>query len=238
MRRPLIIAACIGLAAVTGAQQKGDAMPLLSSTPGQQVNASNGPFNVVQAHIVQQSRQGGVSQLVLDISGEQSWDLLDDPSNTVIAVPLGAGAIMTGIGWDTNLTTVGGSWLSEARFYFDGSDHDLMGLFLTPGVADGFSGSGSYSSGGIIDLTDNGIPDIPVLGDETLYIQLNESFDDVADAVDADWTAGSTLTIVYEGGGAAVPTVGQWGMIFLGVAFLGGVVVVSLRRKPAAVTAD
>jgi hypothetical protein len=137
---------------------------------------------------------------------------------------------MTGIGWDVCLTTVGGSWMSEARFYFDGSDHDFSGLFLTPFFANSAPGSGCTTSGGTIDLTDNGIPDIPILADGNLYIQLFEGFDDVADAVDADWDAPSSLSIVYTPP-VAVPTVGQWGLIVLGVALLGGVVVMTFRRS-------
>ena len=97
------------------------------------------------------------SQVVVNIDTFASWDALDDPSNDTLIVPLGAGAIMTGIGWDVGITTVGGSYLSEARMYFDGQDLDGTGLFLTPGVADANSGTGTYSSGGILDLTDNGV---------------------------------------------------------------------------------
>jgi hypothetical protein len=228
MRRISIVVACLGLATVTAAQKGAPAQLLAGSGTGPQ---AVGSFNQIQPPIISQNQNLGTTTLVLDISGEQSWDSLNDPSNTVLLVPLGAGASMTGIGWDVNLATIGASWLNEARFYFDGSDLDLTGLFLTPGFADATPGVGSYSSGGILDLTDNGIPDIPILADGTLYIQLNESFDDVADAADADWTAGSTLTIEYEGGAPAVPTVGEWGMVALGATLLGGVVVMTLRRR-------
>jgi hypothetical protein len=222
----MILAACLGLASVAAAQKSQQSQLLASSASGQ---PASGQLNLITPTVISQTQNLGSTTLVLDISGEQSWDALNDLSNTVLVVPLGAGSSMTGIGWDVNLATVGGSWLNEARFYFDGSDQDLMGLFLTPGAGDTFPGVDSYSSGGIIDLSDNAIPDIPILGDGNLYIQLNESFDDVNNAVDANWTAGSELTIEYEG--VAVPTVNQWGLIGLGAMLLGGVVVMTLRSR-------
>lgn len=233
MRRVTFLAACLGLASVAAAQKSAGGQLLAGSASGQQ--ASGAFTRVITPTIVSNTQNlGGSATLVVDISGEDSWDLLNDPSNTVLVVPLGVGASMTDIGWDVNLSTVGGSWLSEARFYFDGSDQDLMGLFLTPGVGNNVSGAANFNSGGLIDLSDNAIPDIPILADGNLYIQLNETFDDVADAIDANWTAGSTLTIGYEPGGPPpVPTANEWGLIALGAALLGGVVVVTMRRKRA-----
>lgn len=228
MRKFSLLVACLGLAGVSAAQ-KGAPVPLLeASSAGPQ---ASGAFRVVTPTIIGQTQNlGGGTQLVLDISGEESWDSLNDPSNTVLEVPLGAGAAMTGIGWDVNLATVGASWLSEARFYFDGSDQDLTGLFLTPGAGNNAPGVAHFSNP-VIDLTDVGIPDIPILADGTLYIQLFESFEDIPDGVDANWNNPSELTIVFEGGTPAVPTTNQWGLIALGGALLGGVVFMSVRRK-------
>jgi hypothetical protein len=140
--------------------------------------------------------------IVLPITGTDSWDGYLDTSNTIVYEAIPVGDVMTGIGWDVTISTVltglpGTSYLSEAKVYFDGSDQDGSGLFLTAGSADGFAGTGTYSSGGIIDLTDNGIPDIPILADGMLHIQFYEGYDDVADTVDGVWVSG-TLTIVYE----------------------------------------
>lgn len=192
MKRLFAIAVGLGLATLAGAQQK-------PATPNDLLSADGKPTREPASLPVVSSDQNGRSTtLVLDISGEQSWDGLFDTSNTILKVQLGTGQVMTGIGWDVTIATVGASWLSEARVYFDGSDRDAYGLFLTPGVTDGFPGTGTYSSGGIIDLTDNGIPDIPILADGDLWIELFEGYDDVGDAVDADWLSTSTLTIVYE----------------------------------------
>ena len=132
-----------------------------------------------------------------DVAGINSWDSYGSANNeTYTNGSGGAGSVMTGIGWDVTIATVGGSWLSEARVYFDGSDLDGSGLFLTPGSSMGSPGTATFSSGGIIDLTDNGIPDIPVLADGLIHMEFYEGFDDVAGAIDATWTAG-TLDLVY-----------------------------------------
>ncbi len=175
------------------------------------------------------------SFIELDISGVESWDGLDDPDNTTLMELMGPGASMTGIGWDVTLETVGGSWLSEQVAYFDGQDLDGSGLFLTVGVGDGMPGIASYSSGGILDLTDNMIPDIPAGADELLYIQFYESFVDTTDGVDSFYQADSGYTIAGIGLPAddtpivVIPTASTFGLIalFIGLAALG---VYLLRR--------
>jgi len=133
---------------------------------------------------------------VFSISGFESVDGFGDADNDVLTKYLGAGALVTGIGWDVNISTVGMSWLSDAKMYFDGSDQDGSGLVLRPGAGDDHSGTGAYSSP-LIDLTDNGIPDIPILADGTLYIRFYEDFDDDPGGVDASYVPPSTLTIEY-----------------------------------------
>jgi hypothetical protein len=159
--------------------------------------------------------------VTVDITGVESWDLLDDPDNTVLTECLGEGAAMTGVGWDVTLTTVGASWLSEAVTYFDGQDLDGSGLFLTVGVGNGMPGSMTFSSGGILDLTDNGIPNIVIGDDDNLYMQFFESFDDVADAVDAAYDPTSTYDIAVLGFNCitgfdpSIPTLNTVGLIGL-----------------------
>lgn len=222
------LVASLALASLAGAQKGAPGVLMEETYSSGSATIPSQTVNYVPANVISTSTFGGTSTLVLDIAGSDSWDALGDPSNTVLVVPLTTGDMMTGIGWDVTLTTVGGSWLSEARFYFDGSDQDLSGLFLTPGAGNSFPGTSVFfSSGGIIDLTDNGIPDIPVLADGNLYIELHESFDDAGDAVDATWIAPSELTIALDTA-AGVPTVTQWGLIALtGLLLVGGAFVVS-----------
>lgn len=164
----------------------------------------------------------------VDLSGVASWDAQGDSDNDILLIDVnaalggvsGAAATMTGIGWDNTIATQGASWLSEAVMYFDDNiAPDLSGLFLTTGIADGFPGTASYSSGGILDLSDNSIPDI-ALADGILRIEFYESFDDVADAIDALY--GGTLTIAAD---YTVPA--PAGLAVLG---LGGLVATRRRR--------
>lgn len=122
----------------------------------------------------------------------ESWDGADDVDN-VFTTCL-SGTAITGIEWENiTLETVGGSWLSEAVFQFtDSSGSASAGtiLNLTVGIADGAPGVGTYSSGGVVDLTDNGIPDVTSLADGNFMIQLLETFDDNADGIDSNFTSG------------------------------------------------
>ena len=136
-----------------------------------------------------------------DITGAQSWDGYGMAANevraidvaTLVGLPSGSAVTMTGIGWDLTIETVGTSWLSEATIYFDDNiSPDGTGLFLTPGAGDGFAGTATYTSGGLLDLTDNGIDNIS-LPDGLLRLEFYESYDDYAGAVDADYLATSVL---------------------------------------------
>jgi len=156
--------------------------------------------------------------IVIDISGFQSNDAQGSGLNEHLIAFLGIGAEVTGIGWDVNLTTSGGSWASESVMNFGGQ------LFLTPGVADSFGVSNqNYNSGGILDLGDNGIPNTLPDAAGNLDIEFFESFVDNGGAGDGFWQAGSTITLV--GTGFAVPTPGS-----LAILGLGGLVAGRRRR--------
>ena len=166
------------------------------------VLSTNGQFDKEQPSLTVGTASSRATTITLDVTGTDSWDGYLDTSNDIIYQAIPAGDLMTGIGWDVTITTIasglpGTSYLSEAKIYFDGSDQDGYGLFLTPGVSMSSPGSAFFSSSGIIDLTDNGIPDIPILTDGLLHLQFYEGYDDLADAVDGIWVSG-TLTIVHE----------------------------------------
>ncbi|RMH13452.1 MAG: hypothetical protein D6695_03950 [Planctomycetota bacterium] len=143
-------------------------------------------------------------------SNVDSWDLEGDPDNVVAVFDMGGPATIHGVGWDVSLQTFGASWLSEMVVSF-GEDGGIPGLYLTPGINDGFAGTGSYSSGGIVDLGDNGIPDV-VMASGMMRLEFFESFDDVADAVDGQWLAGSTITLDM----TIVPAPGALALLGLG----------------------
>jgi len=119
-----------------------------------------------------------------------------------------------GIGWDVNLTTIGASWASEATIGFEDQ------LFLAPGAGDDFSLSNTnYSSGGILDLTENGLDDIRISGDLILNIEFFDTFVDNAGSGDAVFEAGSVIYVEH-----IYPTPGT-------LAVLGLSGVVCTRRK-------
>lgn len=156
---------------------------------------------------------GGIAEgldVTLDITGLEAWDLVGDASNTVvvldaaaaIGLPSGSPIFFNGIGWNANITTIGASWRSENRIYFDDNvAPDLTGLFLRMGSANASPGSTDYSSGGVIKLMDAGIAPI-ALPDGLLRLEFHETFDDVPDAVDSLYGAlatgaPSTLTLQF-----------------------------------------
>ena len=145
-----------------------------------------------------------------------SFDDEGSALNVTDSINLGAGAVVTGIGWDLDLEAFTPSWLSELTVSFaDGAN--LPGLYFSPGFGDDNPGAASYSSGGIIDLTDNSIPDIN-LSTGILNMEFFEDFDDATVAPDGRWLAGSTLTFEYTP--APVPEPASMAVLGLGVAAL------------------
>jgi hypothetical protein len=161
---------------------------------------------------------GGTVQQQSEIAFEDlaSWDELGDEDNTVLTRDLGAGAIITAVGWDVTIETVGESWLSESVFRFADSSGEDAGLFLTVGAGVDEPGTMNFSSEGLLDLSENGIPNI-TLADGILQIEVYESYDDVSDSIDAFLTG--TLTIGF------VPAPGVAG--FFGI---GGLAAIRRRR--------
>ena len=225
MKKTLITAACIALASVASAQKgTGGSGAILEVGDGNAASGGIGATVVGSDY----NPTNGTTDLVVDISGTESWDGALDPSNTILNVGI-PGSAVTGIGWDVTVATVGASWLSEAVMSFQGE------INLTVGLGDDFAGTASYDSGGaVVVFADIPLPDIIIAGG-SMPVEFFESFDDVADAVDAVFTSGS-ITVRYEGG-AAVPTVSEWGLIILTAMLLLGVVMMSLKSRNQPVTA-
>ena len=140
------------------------------------------------------------TDLVIDVSGVESWDFQGDPDNTILNVFVGAGATITNIAWNVNMTTVGISWADENTMTFNGSQS------INPGLGDAFTVSnqnyaGSAASSLVLD------------GSGMLSIEFHEvGFDDNADAVDSFYNSGS-ITVSYVPAPGALAVLGMGGLV-------------------------
>ena len=133
----------------------------------------------------------------IDVTGMQSKCPEGFPNNDWLHADLGPDAIVTGIGWDNvTLQTRSPSWLSDASMGFEGQ------FYLKVGDGDNFSGTRTYSSGGIIVFADlvPPLPDITV--DGLLDIEFFETFIDYPGEWEATYLSG-TFTVEYISGDAS-----------------------------------
>jgi len=132
-----------------------------------------------------------------DIAGLGSWDEQGDIDNVVLTRFLAPGAQIIGVGFDVSISTEGFSWLSDPNFGIENSDQSA-GVFQTPGAGSDFSGTTSFDSGGIIDLTALAVPsDFALNPDGMVRIELYEAFDDDMNAIDATFGSGSEIQVRY-----------------------------------------
>lgn len=132
--------------------------------------------------------------LTFNVAGIQSYGALGDPQNEVFAFDIGAGATITSVAYDVNLTAFGRSWLSELRLAFTDSAFST-GVLLRPAFDDQTPGTASYA--GMDDLVAEGLS-FAVGADGILRLEFYEGFDDFA-GVDGVWNFG-TVTFNVEGG--------------------------------------
>lgn len=122
---------------------------------------------------------------------------------------------VTGMGWDVTLEATSPSWLSELALYNDNSSL-AAGVFLRPGISDSVPGTGTYSSGGIVDLVGLGL-DYSLNADNLMRFEIFETFDDFTNGQDGTWVSGD---LVYRFEADLVPEPATMTALGLGIAAL------------------
>jgi hypothetical protein len=198
----LAIIAVAGIAAVATAE------PLTAGNGSG--GSTGGAINLLDYATVTQTRGTGNTIVTITFNTDiPSFDLEGAPGNFIADLGLGGPGTIHGVGWDTTQSAFSPSWLSEQTVSFANAG-DAPGLYLTPS-GDAVSGTASYSSGGIVDLGDNGIPDV-VIGSGTLRLEFFETFEDFPGADDGAWLEGSTITLDM----TLVPAPGALALLGLG----------------------
>ena len=132
---------------------------------------------------------------VLDVSGIDSWGFFSDPQNVRRSLNVGANSRVVGLGWMFTQTAFAPSLLSGMTVAIGSSVTAFLGL--VGDEFDMFSGTRSYNSGGVLDLTASG-SDFFVSNDGQVQFEFFESDnDDIVNGVDGRWTSG-TLTLRVE----------------------------------------
>jgi hypothetical protein len=157
-------------------------------------------------------------QLVIDVAGIESRDLLGSPINATLSMGLhglqpdmhpGMPVTITGIAWDVVVSSFGISYLDELGVSFT-SSLGSGGFSVFPGSGDSFSGTEVAYSFASMTLADLSESDVVVLPGGQLIVEFFESFDDAGGAADGIWVSG-TITLDYTY--TVIPEAGQSGLL-------------------------
>ena len=136
-----------------------------------------------------QANASGLHALQINTAGILDYDERGAESNVVLDFYVGAGASVTSLAWDVNVTSYAGSYLSEMKLTF--SDTLGKGVTFTPGDGDDFDGTADYA--GFQNLGDLG-QIFTVSADGILRLEFHDGFKDLAfDEPEGIWNHG-TLT--------------------------------------------
>ena len=122
--------------------------------------------------------------------------------NSSLLANIGENNLVIGAGWEVNIETFGGSWLSEASVAIVSEEGDQNGLFVSPGAEIGAPGNQSFSSDGLLLFADSQIPPIAADANGDIYIEFYETFDDDFFGplgVDAAWSDSSAPAVLDAG---------------------------------------
>jgi hypothetical protein len=130
------------------------------------------------------------ADVTIDLTGLESWDDLNSLNNVM---GYGNGEIVYAVSWDNvvgNGDNTGYSWGNEMNMVMLGAGGGLnLAFFPNEGSASAGGIWGPSSSGGVLDLGDNGLDDFVF---ETW--ELYEAYDDATDAADSHYDSG-TVTL-------------------------------------------
>lgn len=141
-------------------------------------------------------RSGGLVNF--DIASTTSWDAQGDPNNQVFTYTVTETSPLTNINWRGTIATRGASWRSEAAILFN-TPNPAQSFILRMGSADASSGTSTYV--GSADIV--AALGFAINGAGTWTLEFYETFDDVSDAIDADWS-GIDIALVPAPGTAAL----------------------------------
>lgn len=162
-----------------------------------------------------------IFDITVNVGGIDSWDEEGSANNFNGFIDFGSvlpgyqNFQLVGLGWDVSLEAYSPSWLTE--LYVSMGDSSSKYLYLHPGAGVNSPGTGTYSSGGVVDLIGPGL-DFALQPDNIMTFEFFESFDDAANTIDGRWLDGSTLTLRVDA--AAVPEPATMAVLGLGVAAL------------------
>jgi len=132
-------------------------------------------------------------ELDFSLAQGESWDAKGRASNMIVNCV--DGSFITG--FETSnivIQTMGRSFFSEAAIYFSDSAQGNNGIEFAVGAGNNNSGISSFSTSGVLDITESGNLDVESLDDNKFYLQFYEVTDDLPNEIDARFTSGK-LTI-------------------------------------------
>lgn len=190
-------------------------MHTLSSQPRSRLPRLAGAL--AAATLALAASSASAADVVVDVKGAQSINLLGETGNTVWFIDVGPGALIQGLSWQVQLQSLAPSQLSEMQVSF-GDASGLTQFTLTPGALDLGSGTGSYT--GHLDLQGLGVT---VGADGRLRLEFSEAYKDFDTGLaEGQWLGGRLSFQV-----AAVPEPASHALALLGLAVVGW----RLRRR-------